>query len=52
LFFPVVPGQENRSWKLFYEEVLDRFLDGNYKGEYQDRLISEFQKSLPDKPSW
>jgi phosphoglycolate phosphatase-like HAD superfamily hydrolase len=52
LFFPVVPGHENRSWKLFYEEALDRFLNRNYKGEYQDRLISEFQKSLPDKPSW
>jgi phosphoglycolate phosphatase-like HAD superfamily hydrolase len=52
LFFPVVPGHENKSWKLFFEEALDRFLKGKYKGEYQDRLISEFQKSLPDKPSW
>ena len=52
LFFPVVPGQENRSWKLFYEEALDRFIAGTYKGDYQDRLISEFRKSLPEKPSW
>ncbi|MCU0378093.1 MAG: hypothetical protein MUC78_07500 [Bacteroidales bacterium] len=52
LFFPVVPGHENRSWKLFYEEALDRFIAGKYRGEYQQQLISEFEKSLPDKPSW
>ena len=52
LFFPVIPGHENRSWKLFYEEALDRFIAGTYKGDYQDGLISEFRKSLPEKPSW
>jgi phosphoglycolate phosphatase-like HAD superfamily hydrolase len=52
LFFPVNPGHENKSWKLFCEEALDRFIAGTYKGEYQDRLIGEFQKLLPDKPSW
>jgi phosphoglycolate phosphatase-like HAD superfamily hydrolase len=52
LFFPVVPGHENRSWRLFYEEALDKFISGNYRGEYQQRLVSEFEKSLPDKPSW
>ena len=52
LFFPVVPGHENRSWKLFFEEGLDRFIAGTYKGDYQDRLIREFRESLPEKPSW
>jgi phosphoglycolate phosphatase-like HAD superfamily hydrolase len=52
LFFPVNPGHENRSWKLFFEEALDRFIAGTYQGEYQDKLISEFQKLLPEKPSW
>ncbi|MCI0523081.1 MAG: hypothetical protein L0Y37_05440 [Bacteroidales bacterium] len=52
LFFPVIPGHENRSWKLFFEEALDRFISGEYRGEYQQRLISEFEKSLPEKPSW
>jgi phosphoglycolate phosphatase-like HAD superfamily hydrolase len=52
LFFPVVPGHENRSWRLFYEEAFDKFISGNYRGEYQQRLVSEFEKSLPDKPSW
>lgn len=52
LFFPVIPGNENRSWKLFYEEALEKFINSQYKGTYQDHLISEFEKSLPDKPSW
>jgi len=52
LFFPVVPGHENRSWKLFFDEGLDRFIAGTYKGDYQERLLEEFRESLPEKPSW
>ncbi len=52
LFFPVVPGHENWSWKLFFDEGLDRFIAGTYKGDYQERLLKEFQESLPEKPSW
>ncbi len=52
LFFPVIPGSENRSWKRLYEEALDRFINGKYRGEYQDELLAEFEKSLPEKPSW
>jgi phosphoglycolate phosphatase-like HAD superfamily hydrolase len=52
LFFPVVPGHENRSWKLFFDEGLDRFIAGTYKGDYQERLLKEFRESLPEKPSW
>ena len=52
LFFPVIPGHENRSWKLFHDEALDRFIKGSYCGEYQDKLINDFRQSLPEKPSW
>lgn len=52
LFFPVLPGQENKSWKLFHDEALERFLSGTYGGEYQQRLIDEFRRSLPEKPTW
>lgn len=52
LFFPIVPGKENSSWKLLYEEALDKFINGSYKGVYQDNLISEFERSLPESPSW
>lgn len=52
LFFPVVPGHENKSWKLFFDEGLEKFISGKYKGKYEDHLINEFQKSLPEKPTW
>ncbi|MDZ7635884.1 MAG: hypothetical protein U5L72_16190 [Bacteroidales bacterium] len=34
------------------KRALDRFITGTYRGDYQERLIIEFQKSLPEKPSW
>jgi len=52
LFFPVIPGDEDRSWKLFHDEALDRFVNGTYKGEYEEKLIDKFRRSLPEKPSW
>lgn len=52
LFFPVVPGNEEASWKRLVDEAYDRFLSGKYAGAYQDDLLSEFDESLPDDPSW
>lgn len=52
LFFPVIPGQENRSWKLFHDEALGRFIKGTYRGHYEEELIREFRKSLPETPPW
>lgn len=52
LFFPVIPGDEDNSWKIFHEEALDRFVTGTYRGEYQESLIREFRRSLPEIPSW
>jgi len=52
LFFPVNPGQEERSWERLYTEALDRFLTGKYKGTYENTLINEFRSFLPEKPHW
>ena len=52
LFFPVNPGHEEASWELFHTEALDRFFAGNYAGEYEERLIEEFDRYLPENPSW
>ncbi len=48
LFFPIIPGSENASWKRFIEEGFDRFLAETYSGEYQDKLITEFLDFLED----
>jgi len=52
LFYPINPGHEEESWQRFYEEALDRFLAGNYGGDYEANLIAEFDKLLPEVPPW
>ncbi len=52
LFFPINPGSENKSWENFYNEGLDRFLNGTFDGEYQERLLEDFYKLLPEIPYW
>ncbi|HID22572.1 MAG TPA: HAD family hydrolase [Planctomycetaceae bacterium] len=51
-FFPIKPGAEEVSWRFFCEEAYDRFLAGQYQGEYEERLIAEFQRLLPETPPW
>jgi phosphoglycolate phosphatase-like HAD superfamily hydrolase len=52
LFYPVNPGQEERCWQRLHDEALDRFFKGTYAGEYEARLISEFEACLPEQPPW
>ena len=52
LFFPVNPGHEEESWQRFQEDAVHRFLAGEYAGEYESRLIAEFEKLLPEVPPW
>lgn len=52
LFFPINPGSEEASWQRLYEEGIDRFLAGEFAGEYQRKLLEEFDRYLPEKPPW
>ena len=52
LFYPINPGDEDLSWQRFYEEAFDKFINGEYKGEYEAKLIAEFEKYLPSVPPW
>ena len=52
LFFPVNPGAENASWKLFLDEAMEKFFNGQYAGAYESTLIDEFQELLPATPPW
>ena len=52
LFYPVNPGHEEESWERFYKEAMERFLSGTYAGEYESKLIEEFEKLLPETPPW
>jgi len=52
LFYPINPGHEELSWERFYDEAFRRFLDGSFAGDYQNVLISEFRRLLPEEPVW
>jgi phosphoglycolate phosphatase-like HAD superfamily hydrolase len=51
-FFPVNPGDEAESWKLFHDEAADRFFAGEYRGGYEEKLIEKFMSCLPSVPPW
>ena len=52
LFYPIMPGKEDASWEHFLNEGLLNFTRGLYAGSYENTLLSEFGKSLPEKPPW
>lgn len=52
LFYPIIPGDEIASWKLFYEEAIERLLGDDYAGEYEKMLIERFDVALPERPPW
>ena len=49
LFFPINPGAEEASWKRLLDEGLDRFFAGTFAGKYQEELLAEFDRYLPDE---
>ncbi len=52
LFFPINPGHEEASWELFHGEALAKFFAGTYAGEYEKKLIDDFNTYLPEHPAW
>ncbi len=52
LFYPINPGNEDESWQRFFNEAMDKFLNGQYAGAYEEKLIEEFDGYLPSVPPW
>jgi phosphoglycolate phosphatase-like HAD superfamily hydrolase len=52
LYYPIIPGDEEASWQRFYDEGIDRFFAGTFAGAYQEQLLAEFNKALPELPPW
>jgi len=46
LYYPILVGKEEFSWKRLATEALQKLMGGSYKGEYQEKLIDEFNSSL------
>lgn len=52
LFYPINPGAEDASWQRFHDEAIDRFFAGTFAGAYQESLLAEFDRYLPEQPPW
>ncbi len=52
LFYPIRPGEEPRSWKEFWGEDLEGFLNGAYDKAAEGKRIGQFLACLPEKPPW
>ncbi len=52
LFYPINPGDEDNSWKRFYDDGFGKFMSGKYAGDYENKLIKAFEAILPDNPPW
>jgi phosphoglycolate phosphatase-like HAD superfamily hydrolase len=52
LFYPINPGHEEASWKRQYDEGIEKFFGGTFAGEYQKKLLAEFDSYLPELPPW
>jgi phosphoglycolate phosphatase-like HAD superfamily hydrolase len=52
LFFPINPGSEEASWERLHKEALDRFFNSAYAGDYEAKLVKEFDACLPEHPHW
>lgn len=51
LFYPTPPGQEQDAWDNF-PDAFQRFIKIEYRGEYEDKLLDQFRKSLLISPTW
>jgi phosphoglycolate phosphatase-like HAD superfamily hydrolase len=52
LFYPINPGHEDESWERFFHEAFDKFVAQEYAGEYEAKVVAEFERLLPDVPPW
>ncbi len=52
LFYPINPGHEEESWERFYQEGYKKFLEGTFAGDYEKKIIAEFETLLPEVPPW
>jgi histidinol phosphatase-like enzyme len=52
LFYPVVPGREDQSWRIFHDRIIDLFMEGKYNSDIEFQFLRDFQKALPETPPW
>lgn len=51
-FYPINPGDEDKSWELFFKTAAEIFRKGKYDKNYESKLLEDFFKRLPETPPW
>jgi len=51
LFYPTPPGQEQQAWDKL-PEAFEKFVEGKYRGQFEEELLSAFDKALLKSPPW
>jgi phosphoglycolate phosphatase-like HAD superfamily hydrolase len=46
LYYPILVGKEGFSWRRLVSEALGKFLEGSFRGKYQQKLLDEFNAIL------
>lgn len=46
LYYPILVNKEAFSWERLANEAISKFIDGTFRGEYQQKLIDEFNSNL------
>lgn len=52
MFYPIIPGKEEESWKIFHDEIIEIFLEGKYNSAREKFFLTDFEKALPKVASW
>ena len=45
LFYPIIAGEESKSWQEFIDNGLARLIDGSYK-KYEEQMVIKFYNNL------
>lgn len=51
-FYPILPGKEPESWRVFLDEALPRLVEARFDEGYQQSLFDAFGQALPESPPW
>jgi len=52
LFYPIIPGAEEKSWERFRDEGLERLFTGEFSGDFCNNLLANFDAALPVNTPW
>lgn len=46
LYYPILVRYENQSWKRFTDEAIEKLINNDFIGDYQNKVYKEFKENL------